>query len=133
MIKLNSIAEPEYINSTSLEAMNKAVEGRIQLFGEKDDMTVYCNEEGMILGLNPSAYIPDFLCHMGFEGACQHSAMIFGNVVISRDDKKLTKKQTEYIKNEYKVWRANVEAQEDDEDEEEKSESPPLKKKKGDE
>ncbi len=105
------------VEDHSLGAMQKVVAGSIQMLARKKDMHVYCNEEGMPQGLNPSAYIPDFLRHLGFVGYIPE--MVFGNAVITGKDKKLTTAQIEAVKVAYQVWYAKIHEEDHFEEEEE--------------
>ena len=126
MLKLNAVAEPTYVKNHSLESMQEAVGGSIQMLACNDEMHVYCNEEGMLKGLNPSAYIPDFLRYLGFEGYLPN--MVFGNVVITADDKGLPKGKTKMIREAYRTWYIDLHK-----DVEEPSPSKRKRKKKRDE
>jgi urocanate hydratase len=126
MLKLKCSAKPTYVKSYSLKAMQEAVGGSIQMLAYKDDMVVYCNEEGMLKGLNPSAYIPDFLRHLGFEGHLPN--MVFGNVVITGNDKKLTKGKTKTVEEAYNVWYTKLHEDEEEEEEPKKKKSKKITK-----
>lgn len=114
MLKLNCIAEPTPFKDNDLDALQKAVEGPIQLLCRNKTLVVYCNEEGMLKSLNPSAYIPAFLKYLGFTGYMPD--MVFGNVAITGDDKKLTKKQSAMMIKQYTVWYDELHADDEDDD-----------------
>ena len=82
----------------------------------------------MLKGLNPSAYIPDFLRSLGFES---HFAMyVFGNAVITQtNESKLTKKQRTHIADKYTEWRKHIDEEPEEPDSEE-PEEPANKKSK---
>ena len=106
MIKLNTIVDIEKINKTDLTTCQKAVGGYIQILGEKNDMHVYCNSEGMLKGLNPSAYIPAFLKYMGFNLYC--GDYVYGNVIITKDQDVLTEHEIQHIKEKQKEWKKTL-------------------------
>jgi hypothetical protein len=102
MFKLEGDGKLNFIESHELEDMNKAVGGSIQFLCAKKGMVVYCNESGMLEGLALSAYIPDFLRFLGFKRNVPE--MVFGNVIIHGDDRKISKQQRASIEKKHKDW-----------------------------
>ena len=92
----------EEVKINGLEDMQKAVQGRIEIFphlkGCDAQVTAYVNEEGNLLGLNinPVATTLMTTC-FGFNFG---PYMIRGNVLLlGNDDKSLSKKQRKQIEN----------------------------------
>lgn len=125
MLKLNYDAEVEYIESITLKSMQEAVGGNVQFLTSKDGMVVFADDEGMLKGRDPSAFIPDFLRYMGFSGRLP--VVIYGDVVITTDDKELTNKQIKFIKDSRVAWYAEIYG--DKEEDEEEDEPAPKKSK----
>lgn len=93
----------------SLSLLQHAVGGGlIQLVGQSEDESciLYCNEEGVLRGLNPSAYAADFARFLGIPVMGNY---LWGDVVIvNGQDNLMTDAQVERLQRRYEDWKAGL-------------------------